>query len=243
MYTSPMATTRTTKKVSKKASSPKTVAKQSSSQVAKMPKVTLSDLQKKVMDPSNRRSLILAIIVIALGIAAFLAKSYFVAALVNGQPISRLAVISELEKKGGKETLEVFITRALVVQEASKRKITASDKDVDAVIAQLRKDFQAQGQNLDQYLASTGYSQAKFREDMKIQALVIKILGNDAKLTDKEFNDFLAKNQDLIKDNPDQAKAKEQLRGQMEQQKLQQKSQEWLTGVRKNAKIQYLVNY
>ena len=236
-----MATTKTAKKTT--SVSKKTPAKVVKPAKAARSSFLVADLQKKVIDPKNRRSLILAIIVIVLILAIYLGKSLFVAALVNGQPVSRLAIIHDLEKQSGKAALDAVVTRMLVFQEATKKNIEASEKDIDAEIAKIRSQFQAQGQNLDQLLATQGLTKEKFRDEVKVQILVTKILGNQVKVTDKEFNDFLSKNQDLLASEKDQNAAKASLRQQMEQQKLAQKYQEWIATVKKNAKVTTFVNY
>ncbi len=240
-----MATTKTAKRtitVTKKTTA-KLPAKVTKPTKAAGFSFSVSDLQKKVLDPKNRRSLILAIIVIVLVLAIYIGKSLFVAALVNGQPVSRLAIIHDLEKQSGKAALDAVITRMLVFQEAQKKNITASEKDIDAEISRIRSQFQAQGQNLDQLLATQGLTKEKFRDEVKVQILVTKILGNQVKVTDKEFNDFLDKNKDLLANEKDQNVAKTSLRQQMEQQKLAQKYQEWIVTVKKNAKVTTFVNY
>lgn len=250
-----MASTKTAKKAtatSKKATTRKVSNTQvsrgrstvSSMKVTPVKKsTTVSDLRSKVLDPKNRRSLILAIIVIVLALAVFFGKNLIVAATVNGQPISRLAIIKDLEAQSGKAALDSIITRTLVFQEANKKNITASEKDIDAEVSRIQKQFQAQGQNLDALLATQGLSRERFRDEVKVQILVTKILGNQVKVTDKEFNEFLTKNQDLIANEKDQEAAKKSLKQQMEQQKLAQKYQEWIANVKKNAKINYFVNY
>lgn len=245
-----MATTKTTKKESaspKKAPlRAKTVSSKTSSSsisTVKKNKMTVADLKKKVTDPKNRRSLLLALGIIVLAVVIYLAKGLFIAATVNGQPISRLTIIKDLEVQSGRVALDSAITRALVFQEAAKKKIDVTKKDIDAEIAKISKQFTTQGQNLDQLLAAQGLSREKFEGEVKIQILVTKILGDQAKVTEKEFNDFMAKNQDLIKDEKDQNAAKATLRQQMEQQKLAQKYQEWIANIKKNAKVNYFVNY
>lgn len=204
---------------------------------------SVTDLRKKVVDPKNKRSLVLAIVVIVVAVAIFLGKGLFMAALVNGQPVSRIAIIKDLEKQSGKAALDAVVTRMLVFQEADKKNITVTDKEVDNEISNIQKQFEAQGQNLDSLLATQGLTKDKFRDEVKVQLLVTKILGKDVKVTDKEFNDFLAKNKDLVANEKDQNAAKASLRQQMEQQKLAQKYQEWIATVKKNAKINYFVNY
>lgn len=243
-----MATTKTAKKTTSttKRVVSKTPTKTTKSTQIKMKSTntpTVSDFQKKVTDPKNRKSLILAIIVIVLIVVIYFGKGLVVAALVNGQPVSRLSIIHDLEQQSGKAALDAVETRMLVFQEADKKHITVTDKEVDAEIARIKTQFQSQGQNLDQLLATQGLTQDKFRDEVKVQLLVTKILGDQVKVTDKEFNDFLAKNKDLLTNEKDQNAAKVALRQQMVQQKLAQKYQEWIVTVKKNAKIQTFVSY
>ena len=148
-----------------------------------------------------------------------------------------------MEAQSGKTTLDSVITRTLVYQEASKKNITVTEKDIDSEVSKIQKQFQAQGQNLDALLATQGLTKERFRDEVKVQLLVTKILGDQAKVTDKEFSDFLEKNKDLVANEKDQEAAKKSLRQQMEQQKLAQKYQEWIANVKKNAKINFFVNY
>ncbi len=254
-YTCRMATTKTTKKAPAKTTkavakaSAKTAAKsqpavaKTQSQVTKSQNFTINDLKKKVLDPANRRSLILAGVIVVAAVVVYFGKSLLIAATVNGQPVSRISIIKDLEKQSGKAALDAIVTRMLVMQEAKKKNVDATSKEIDAEIAKIKKQFADQGQNLDALLATQGLTQEKFKEEVKIQLLVTKILGDQAKVTDKEFNEFMSKNADLIKDEKDQATAKANLRAQMEQQKLAQKYQEWITNIKKNAKISTFVNY
>src|SRR3989339_1797585 len=83
--------------------------------------------------------------VILIVVALFFAKGIFVAATVNGSPISRLSVIQELEKQGGKQTLEAIIDKKLIETELSKQKVTATKDEVDAEIEKIKTQVTAQG--------------------------------------------------------------------------------------------------
>ena len=191
----------------------------------------------------NKKTLLIIGVVIAIAVVAFLAKGLFVAATVNGTPISRFAIISELERQSGKAVLDKAITRSLVFQEAAKKRVSANKEEIAKEIARIDKQFKSQGQNLDQLLTAQGISKKEFNEDIKIQIIVQKILADKVKVSDKEFSDFLDKNKDLIANEKDQEAAKINLKLQLEQQKLAQKYQEWIANLKKNAKIQYFLNY
>lgn len=229
-----MATAKTAKK---------TISRKSVSVSSKKSKMTVADLRNKVFAKENRKTTIIVAGIVLLGVLLFLGRSFFVAATVNGEPLSRVAIIKELEAQNGKATLDRIITKKLVMQEAAKKKITASSADIDKEIARIEKQFKDQGQDLNQLLEAQGISKTQFKEEVKIQLLVEKMLGDQVKVTDEEFNQFLEQNKDLLANEKDQDQAKQQYRAQLEQQKLAQKYQEWVATLKKNAKIQHFVNY
>lgn len=206
-------------------------------------KFTIADLKRKVTDPKNRRSLLIALSVIVIAVLLFLGRGIFIAATVNGQPVSRFSVISELEKQSGAVVLENTITRMLVKQEARKQDVEVSEEDINKEIERISKQFKDQGQDLNSLLQAQGLSEEKFKEEVRIQLLVTRILGNDAKVSDDEFNKFMTENPDLISEDENEATARATLRTQLEQQKLAQKYQEWIQKIKSEAKINYFVNY
>ena len=95
-----MATAKTTIKTQTSKSKPSTmlkskVNKESSIQMKdkNSKKITLAALKQNVFDPKNRKSLIISILIIVIALAAFFGRSLLIAAVVNGQPISRISVI------------------------------------------------------------------------------------------------------------------------------------------------------
>ncbi len=224
-----MATAKTAKKATK-SSSPKK-------------KTTLADLKNKVWAPKNRKATLIILGVIVLAALLYIGRSLFVAATVNGEPISRLSLINKLELQSGKTALEEIIEERLVLQEAAKRKINISQADIDKEIAKIKKQLDGQGQDLNQILESRSISKELFNEQIKIQLIVDKILGEQAKVGEDEFNKFLEQNKDLLANekNPDDAKM--QYRQYLEQEKLKQKYQEWVATLKKNAKILHYVSY
>src|SRR3989344_7099086 len=71
----------------------------------------------------SRRNIIIAVVVVAVVVVGYFAKGWFVAATVNGRPISRWSVISKLKKTSGKDTLDSLIIRKLIASELDKQKV------------------------------------------------------------------------------------------------------------------------
>ncbi len=187
--------------------------------------------------------ILITLIIVVLAVLAVLFRGLFIAALVNGQPITRLAVIQDLEKQGGKQTLSSLVNQSLILQEAKKKNITVSQKEVDDAAKQVEDSLKSQGQNLDTALAAQGMTKQDFLTQLKLRSLVEKLLADKVKVTDKEISDYITANKDTLPTDSTPDQIKKTVEEQLKQQKLGSASQAWLTDLQKNAKINYFVNY
>ena len=191
----------------------------------------------------NKWFLIAGLVIILIAGLLYLLRSLFIAAMVNGQPISRVSVISELERQSGKQALDTLITKTLITQEANKQGVTVSQDEVNTEIKRIEDNVKKQGQTLDQVLALQGMDRQALVDQIKIQKTVEKLLGKDIKITDKEVNDYIEKNKDALGSDPTSAATKTQVKDQLTQQKLSEKFQTWLQDLQKKAKIDHFVKY
>lgn len=202
----------------------------------KVQEPTMSD---KLKQPKN----LIPVIVIILVAIALLFKGLFVAAMVNGEPVTRLQIISELEKQGGKQTLTSLINQVLILQEAKKKNVQVSQAEADAATKQIEDSLKAQGQSLDTALAMQGMTRQDLSMQLKLRTLVEKLLAEKVKVTDKEIADYIEKNKDTFPAEMKEDEIKKSVTEQLKQQKLGSASQAWLQELNKNAKINYFVNY
>lgn len=207
--------------------------------VVKVKKAKGAFILEKLKTP---RVFIALIVVIVAGLL-FYFRGLFVAAVVNGEPITRLSLISQMEKKDGKQMLSTLVTQTLILQEARKRKIDISQQEIDADIKQIETGLTSQGQTLNQAMLAQGITREDLSKDIKIQKLVEKMFAKGVKVADSEVTDYIDKNQSSIPTNLTPDDVKKQVRQQLEQQKLSVNFQTWLDSAQKNAKIQYFVNY
>lgn len=191
----------------------------------------------------KRRQIIFALIVLLFSAFLYFFKGLFIVATVNGQPISRLAVVSELEKQGGKQTLDSMITQMLILQEAKNKNVTVSQKEIDEEVKKIEESLSKQGQNLDSALALQGMSRKALELQIKIQKVVDKLLGKDISVTDKEVDEYIEKNKELLPQDQKPEELKAQINQQLKQQKLQQKFQSFITDLKSKAKINYFIQY
>lgn len=208
-------------------------------------KTSSSSIEKEISSLKNISKfnviLILAIIIIIGLLYSF--RSVLVAATVNGTPISRISEIKEAEKQSGKQALNVLITKALVSQEAEKRKIVVSQDEIDSEVKKIQSNLEKQGQNLDQLLAAQGMTRNDLTDQIKLQKMVEKMVGQDVKVTDKEINDYIEQNKASIPENMKPDEVKVNVKKQLTQQKLNEKIQTFIESLQKKAKIDYLVKF
>lgn len=203
---------------------------------------TLDTISKSKQLLNKRNILILLGIVIVVGVLYYI-KGLFIVALVNGQPITRLSVIQELEKRGGKQTVSSLVTQALILQEAKKQNINVAQKEIEEEMKKVEDNLKKQGQSLDSVLTFQGLTKEDFIAQIRIQKLVEKMIAKDIKVTDKEISDYINKNNATIPKDMKPEEVTASARQQLQQQKLGAKAQAWLADLQAKAKIQYLVNY
>lgn len=182
------------------------------------------------------------VIVIIVLILLFLFKNMFVVALVNGQPVFRMAYQQQLEAQAGKQVMSSLVTQSLLEQEAARRGITVSQTELDAQLRTIQAQLATQGQTLDSALAAQGLSQSSFMQQLRLQALVQKMLADKITVSDTEISDYISKNQATLPTGETDAQIKAQVKQQLSQQKLSQQAQLLVQQLQSKAHITYFIN-
>jgi parvulin-like peptidyl-prolyl isomerase len=196
-----------------------------------------------IKDRLKQPKVITGLIVVVLVIAAIFLKGFFVAAVVNGEPISRIQVISDLEKQGGKQALSSLVNQTLILQEARKKNIQVSQSEIDTAVKKIEDSLKSQGQNLDTALTAQGMTRKDLSFQLKLRSLVEKLLADKVKVSDKEVADYIEQNKANFPATMSADDIKKSVTEQLKQQKLGAASQAWLQDLTKNAKINYFVTY
>ena len=212
----------------------KTQPKDTSSSEKKSESSTTS--QREIAIP--RQYVIAAVVVIAvLAIGGFMFGKWFTVAKVNGEAISRSEYTKELEKAAGKQVLDSLTTKKIIMQEAKKKNIVVSDKDVEAELKKIEAQLKGQGQSLDQVLAFQGQTRDSLKEQIVLQKTVEKMVG-PVTVSDEEVDKFIEENKDLAGQNTDLETVKKQAKERLSQQKTDAKIQALIQDLRKKAKIE-----
>lgn len=215
--------------------------------VTPMPTENISPIMSTSQKRAKKRYIITVVIILAIIGLLYAFRSQFIVATVNGQPISRSEFNTEMQKEAGKKSMDALVTKILIIQEANKRNITESDADVNDQVKKIQDQLKKQGQSLDQALAMQGLTMADLKEQIKIEKLIEKLLGDKIKVSDKEVDDYMKKMQDAqAAGGADAATTPKMSRDavmqQLKQSKLNDQVQPWIQNLQQKAKINYFLN-
>lgn len=181
--------------------------------------------------------------ILLLAVLAFIGKSLFIAATVNGSPISRLSIVRQLEKQSGKAALESMIQKKLIETELNKQNITVTEEEVNAEIRLIEQEVSGQGGTLKAALEAQGVTEETLREQIAIQKKLEKVLSDKVQVSDADL-ESLKKQNDL---KPAGGQSMEDfnkgLKDQLKRQKFQEEAGKWVESLTSNAKINYYVQY
>lgn len=204
------------------------------------PKATESRPTRRLTPRQKKMIAIAAIIVIPLA-AFFYFKSHFIAAVVDGKPISRLRVVQELERQGGKTVLEGLITDALIENESKERGITVSEGEIDDEVNKIKASVTEMGGTFEAALAEKGFTEESLRSSVALQLKMRKLLAEQIAVTDDEIEQYIVENEIELPEVPEVLK--EQIRKELEEQKFSQEIQGLIAQLKAKADITYYVNY
>lgn len=229
----------------------KTVKKPSTKNAKKDPTLGEDTVQESPQKSSVKRLrvsktfIIFGVLILLLAGALYFGRSYLIVATVNGEPITRLALINELEKRAGKQILDDIVIKTLILQEAKKKNVSVSKKEIDDEVKKTEDFLKKNGQKLEDLLVFRGLTYDQFIERIKFQLLSSKIVGDkDVEVTDKEVSEYIEKNKELLPDtNQSDSSSRNEVKQQIKQQKLNEKIQKWMTDLQGKAKIQYLMKF
>lgn len=191
----------------------------------------------------NVRMLVWVVVILVVVGGLFFAKSLFVVAVVNGTPITRVALVKELEKRSGKQMLESIITKKLVDAELKKKNISVGDEDVAQEIQKIEAQIVQQGGTLQAILDEQGMSRAELSEQITNQKKLEKLFSSTVTISDEDVATYIKNSKTTIPDGEEGKTQTAQLKDRLRQQKLNSEIEQWIAGLKKAASITYLKTY
>ncbi len=180
---------------------------------------------------------------IVLGALGYMFRGTFIAATVNGIPISRLSIMLEAERQFGGAVLEGKITEKLIASELDAQRITVSDEEVSARLEELIKEIELSGGSLEQLLTVQGITVDEVRMQILLQERVKKLLGDSVAVTDEEVTAYIKDNKITPQNGETLETTRANIKEGLIQQKFNEEAGKWIESLKASAKINTFHTY
>ncbi len=193
-------------------------------------------LDMKKLDPKKLIKPLIFLLILAV---VYLVKDEVIVASVNGKPITRWALVRNLEKQSASVVLENMTLQILVEQKLKEAGVKVSDEDMNAELAKIEEQLAAQGQNLDDLLKAQGLTRATVKEQLALSKGMEILLADKVVVTEEEIAAYFEENKEMMGADVKFEDIKTDIESQLKQQKLATEQQKWFAEIKKAAKINY----
>jgi len=147
----------------------------------------------------NRK--IMALFIIAVGLFTFVtacgnaSSGEEVVATVNGEKITKDELYDLLVDSNGEQALEYLIQQKVIELEAKKQKIEVSEEEIEK---EMEKFYEYYGdkEGLTQALEAASYTMDEFKEDLKENITIKKLLEREISIEEEQIKEYFEKNRD-----------------------------------------------
>ena len=181
---------------------------------------------------------VIGVIIVALLSLLYYFKSFFIVAIVNGQPIWRSTLNNQMAKQYGQQMLDTLITETLIEQQAKNKGIMIDDDKVASETAKIEESVASQGQTLDQILILQGMTRDDLKKQLRLNLMVEQLAGSDASASAEEVTNYIKDNSTTLPKDLTGNKLTEYVANLLASQKKSQSIQSWLVNLKQGANIQ-----
>ncbi len=185
--------------------------------------------------PLKTKYYVLLLLAFILVLFAWKNKPLFIAAIVNGKPISTFRVNQRLQQVDAGQTVDSLITEILFRDEIKKRNIVISEQELNSRIDQIRKTV-PQNSSLEKELELRNTNLEEVKGQLRLQLGAEKLAGKDISLTDTDIDSFIKQNEKLMTATTT-AEKRNQADQYLRSQKITENLTKLITDLRSKAKI------
>ncbi|HCR81712.1 MAG: PpiC-type peptidyl-prolyl cis-trans isomerase [Candidatus Pacebacteria bacterium GW2011_GWA1_46_10] len=191
----------------------------------------------------QRRNVIFTVVILVILILLYLLKSVLIVAVVNGQPIYRWTVVTQLEKQGGQQMLDSLVVEALVKQAIKSAGVEADQAEIDARITEIENQLTQQGMTLETALEQEGLTRRELEDNLKLQWAAEQLVASSVTVSEEEIDTYLENNQEFLPTDMTEEELRTTVREQLYSSKLSEAIGQWVEDLRSKAQILYLKEY
>ena len=187
-------------------------------------------------------TIIIIAVVIVVAVLIYLGRGLVIAATVNGSPISRAAVVRQLERAYGKDILDSIVTEKLVNGAARAKKILISQDVIDSEIKITEDQVKAQGTTLAAALAEQGMTMNDLKARIILRKEMEQLVADKLDVTDQEIAQYIKDNKISVSKGQE-ASINGQVKTTLRNQKLNDAANALVEVLKSQAKIHFFVKY
>ncbi len=184
----------------------------------------------------SSRKFYIVLLILGLLLLVTFKKGLFIAALVNGSPITNLELQMKLNDQFRTQTLNQIINEKIILDEARKSNAVPTEAEIEGKIADLEKNVGGKD-TLNMLLAQQGQTRSSLKDQIRVQLAITKLYDNEATVSAEEVTKYITDNKDQLKAT-DSASQEKEAYDNLKQQKLSQIFSDKFQTLRQSAKIQ-----
>lgn len=196
----------------------------------------LNTYSEKLLNFKKSKNLYLILLVLGILVLAIYKKSWFVAAMVNGMPITNLELQSQLNKQFRTQTLTQLVNEKIIIEEARKGAVIPTEAEINSKIMEVEKNVGGKDV-LDSLLTQQGQTKDSLRNQIRIQLAISKLYEKEATVSADEVAKFVEENKQALVAT-DSAGAEKEAYEAIKNQKLSQIFSQKFQDLKQKAKIQ-----
>lgn len=197
---------------------------------------SLNSVFEKVANFRSSKTFYLVILAVGLALLFFFKRSWFIAAMVNGMPVTNLELQTKLNLQFKNQTLNQMINEKIILSEANKFGVVPTEPEIDQKITELETSVGGK-QVLDSLLSQQGQTKASLRDQLRVQLSITKLYEKEATVSADEVTKFIEQNKDQLRATESAQQEKEAYET-IKNQKLSQIFSQKFQELRQKAKIQ-----
>jgi len=158
-------------------------------------------------------------------------------AIVNGERLYRKEFYSQLEETYGSTVVSSMIDEALIYQEAKKKDVEITEKDIDKELSSLEEQYGGK-EALQQILDERNIPMDRLRHQIETTLIVEKMLSKEIEITEDEMKAYYEQYKDVyFSDSADYEAASDAVKEQLKSEKVSEQAQIWIQELRDDSTI------
>jgi len=195
----------------------------------------LNNFSEKAISLKSSKKLYLILLIAGVLLLAIYKKEWFIAATVNGSPITNLELQMKLNQQFRNQLLNQLVNEKVILDEARQMNAAPSDLEIATKISELEANVGG-AEVLDTLLLQQAQTRVTLKDQIRLQLAIAKLYDKEASVSAEEVAKFLEENRENLQAT-ESAKQEIEAFDLLKQQKLSQIFSQKFQELREKANI------